>query len=144
MTICVVKGTTPLATLERFFSRRGIKHTPLLVDSAAEGVRSVIDGRCGACTSERSVLAGLLETDTDARQKLAILPIAISREPLAPAIRQGDEQWATIIRWVLFALIEAEERGVTSANVRSLQRETADSDLRWFLNNCGERAKTWG
>jgi len=59
-------------------------------------------------------------------------------------VRRDDEEWVTLVRWVLFALIEAEERGVTSANVRALQEKTTDPQLRWFLNSSGERGKTLG
>ena len=141
MSICVVKQTTHVANMANFFGARGIAYTPVIVDSTGEGVQAVLEGRCQACTSERSILAALQE---DGKQKLVILPGQISKEPLAPAIRPGDEQWASVIRWVLFALIEAEERGITRENVRSLQKESADPDLRWFLNSCGERAKDLG
>jgi general L-amino acid transport system substrate-binding protein len=59
-------------------------------------------------------------------------------------VLRKDIEWVTVIRWVLFALIEAEERGVTSSNVRARQKETADPDLQWFLNGCGERGKALG
>jgi general L-amino acid transport system substrate-binding protein len=144
MTICVVKGTTHLANMKNFFNQRGIPYTPLMVDSAGEGLSTVAEGRCQACSSERSVLAALRETIPGGKEKFAILPGAISREPLAPAVVQGDNEWTSIIRWVLFALIEAEERGVTSANVRSLQKQTADPDLQWFLNSCGQGGKALG
>ena len=144
MTICVVKGTTHLANLKNFFTRRGLTYTPLVVDSAGEGLRAFAEGRCQACTSERSVLAALRETTPGGKEKFAILPGAISKEPLAPAVVHGDNEWASIIRWVLFALIEAEERGVTSANVRSLQKQTDDPDLQWFLNSCGQGGKALG
>ena len=56
----------------------------------------------------------------------------------------GDDDWTTLVRWVLFALIQAEEYGVTSANVRALQKETTDPELRWFLNESGQRVKHSG
>jgi len=144
MTICVVKGTTHLANMLHFFKKRNIAYTPLVVDSAGAGMRAVAEGRCQACTSERSVLAALREINLNGKEKFAILPGAISKEPLAPAVLRKDVEWITIIRWVLFAIIEAEERGVTSVNVRSLQKETTDPDLQWFLNSCGEGAKALG
>jgi general L-amino acid transport system substrate-binding protein len=144
MTICAVKGTTHAKNMAHFFKKRGMRHMPLLVDSGKELIGAVAEGRCQACTSEYSLLAGLRETYTKDKERIIILPGAISKEPLAPAVLRKDVEWVTIIRWVLFALIEAEERGVTSANVRSLQQQTADPDLQWFLNSCGEGAKTMG
>jgi general L-amino acid transport system substrate-binding protein len=144
LTICVVKGTTHLENMKNFFTKRGMTYTPLMVDSAGQGMRAVAEGRCQACSSERSVLAALRETAPNGKEKFAILPGAISKKPLAPAVLRKDSEWATIIRWVLFALIEAEERGVTSGNVRGLQKEAVDPDLQWFLNGCGERGKALG
>jgi general L-amino acid transport system substrate-binding protein len=144
MTICAVKGTTHAKNMAHFFKKRGMNHTLLPVDSGKELIRAVAEGRCQACTSEHSLLSALLQTYAQDNEKFTILPGAISREPLAPAVLRKDVQWATIIRWVLFALIEAEERGVTSSNVRSLQKQTADPDLQWFLNSCGEGAKALG
>jgi general L-amino acid transport system substrate-binding protein len=77
-------------------------------------------------------------------QKYTILPGAISKEPLAPAVRHGDDEWVKLIRWVLFALIEAEELGVTQSNVRALQKESDDPTVQWFLNECGQRGKSLG
>jgi general L-amino acid transport system substrate-binding protein len=144
MTLCAVKGTTHSKNMTHFFKKRGMSYTPLQVDSGKDLVRSLAEGRCQACTSERSLLTALLQTYAKDTERFTILPEAISKEPLAPAVLRKDVEWATMVRWVLFALIEAEERGVTSANVRSLQKETADPDLQWFLNSCGEGAKALG
>ena len=144
MTICVEKGTTHQANMTHFFDKRGIKYTPLVVDSQNEMGKAVVEGRCQACTAERSVLAALIASARNGAERFKILPGKISKEPLAPAVLHGDNEWAIIIRWVLFALIEAEEHGVTSANVRRLQKETADPDLQWFLNFCGQGGKALG
>ena len=121
-----------------------MRYTPLQVDSGKELIRSLAEGRCQACTSEHSLLSALVQTYAKDNEHFTILPGAISKEPLAPAVVRKDVEWATVIRWVLFALIEAEERGVTSSNVHSLQKQTADPDLQWFLNSCGEGARTLG
>lgn len=139
-TICVEKGTTYQLNMASTFQVRGIKYTPLVVNSRKELIEAFLAGRCQACTAERSVLAVLRAEMPGGVEKFRILPGEISKEPLAPAVRRGDEEWATLVRWVLFALIEAEERGITSANVRA----TTDPQLRWFLNSSGERGKTLG
>jgi general L-amino acid transport system substrate-binding protein len=143
-TICVEKGTTFQSTMANTFEKRGIKYTPLVVDSQEELEKAFLEGRCQACTAERTVLAALRAAIPEGTEPFKIMEGGISKEPLAPAVRRGDEEWATLVRWVLFALIEAEELGVTSANVRNLQKETADPELRWFLNESGQRGKSLG
>jgi general L-amino acid transport system substrate-binding protein len=72
------------------------------------------------------------------------LPEIISKEPLGPVVRRGDEEWLTLVKWVLFALIEAEERGVTQANVRDLRDASTDPGLRRFLASDGLPEKALG
>jgi len=144
MTICVERGTTYGTNIEHVFKERGIPHTLLIIDSRKELGEAFRSGRCQVVTSERTVLAALRAAAPNGTARFTILPGAISKEPLAPAVRRGDDEWTKLIRWVLFALIEAEERGVTKANVRSLQKESADPSLQWFLNSCGQRGKSLG
>ena len=144
MTICVEKGTTYQSNMADTFEKQGIPYTPVVVNSQEELVASLRAKKCQACTAERSVLAALRAAAPEGEKRVKILPGEISKEPLSPAVRRGDDDWTTLVRWVLFALIEAEERGVTSANVRTLQRETTDPELRWFLNSCGQRGKSLG
>ena len=143
MAICVEKGTTFQANMADTFRKQGIPYTPVVVDSQEELIASLRARKCQACTAERSVLAALKAVAPQG-SRFKIISGEISREPLAPAVRRGDDEWTTVIRWVLFALIEAEERGVTMANVRALQKDTADPQLQWFLNSCGQRAKSLG
>ena len=144
MTICVERGTTYGTNIEHVFKERGIPHTLLIIDSRKELGEAFRSGRCQVVTSERTVLAALRAAAPNGTARFTILPGAISKEPLAPAVRRGDDEWTKLIRWVLFALIEAEERGVKKANVRSLQKESADPSLQWFLNSCGQRGKSLG
>jgi general L-amino acid transport system substrate-binding protein len=144
MTICVEKGTTFQSTMAGTFEKQGIKYTPLVLDSQEELGKAFLAGRCQACTAERTVLAALRAATPERAERFKIMPGGISKEPLAPAVRRGDDDWTTLVRWVLFALIQAEEYGVTSANVRTLQKETTDPELRWFLNESGQRVKTLG
>jgi general L-amino acid transport system substrate-binding protein len=144
MTICVEKGTTFQSNMADTFKKRGIKYTPVVVDSQKELVEAIKAKRCQTCTAERSVLAALRAASPEGAKRFKILTEEISKEPLAPAVRRGDAEWTTLVRWVLFALIQAEEYGVTSANVRNLQKTATDPELQWFLNSCGQRGKALG
>lgn len=143
-TICVEKGTTSQVHLAETFKARGLKYTPLVRDSLKEATEDFLSGRCQAYTSDRSHLMAVLATAKDGPDRFRILSEYISKEPLGPVVRRGDEEWFTLIRWVLYALIEAEELKVTRANVRSLQKSAADPDLRRFLNTSGELGKPLG
>lgn len=112
-TICVQKGTTSERNLQRYFSRRQLKVTPLVLDSLPKASEAFYAGRCQAFTADSGQLAGLLVLAPKGRQAYRLLPELISSEPLAPAVWGGDQQWATMVRWVLFALIHAEELGFT-------------------------------
>ena len=144
MSICVEKGTTYQTNMANLFSKRGMQYTPIVIESRKELGEAFRTGRCQVYTAEQTVLAALRSAAPNGAERFTILPGVISKEPLAPAVRRGDDEWTKLVRWVLFALIEAEELGVTRANVRSLQKETADPALQWFLNSCGQRGKSLG
>jgi general L-amino acid transport system substrate-binding protein len=115
-----------------------------VLDSQEEVVKAFLEGRCQAITAEQSVLAAIQAEIPHGLDRFEILNEKISKEPLCPVVQGGDEEWLDLVRWTLFALIEAEELGITGANVRDLQKNSTDPDIRWFLNSCGERAKTLG
>jgi len=117
-TVCVEKGTTSAQNLADYSSARGLGITPLIIDSSVEVVDAFVAGRCRAFTSDASQLAAArLQVDGGVRDYI-ILPERISKEPLGPVVRGGDEHWLTLVRWVLFSLVAAEEIGVTRDNVR--------------------------
>lgn len=116
-TVCVEKGTTHQQRLSEYLSVRGIRVTPLVIDSAAGVASAFFAGRCGAYTSDASQLAAARARAPGGAQGHVILPERISKELLGPVVRGGDAEWTTLVRWVLFALIAAEEFGVTRANV---------------------------
>lgn len=116
-TVCVEKGTTHQARLEDWFAARDLKITPLVIDSAREVAEAFFAGRCQAYTSDASQLAAARVHAKGGADAFVILPERISKEPLAPAVPGGDRQWTTLVRWVLFALIAAEEQELTRANI---------------------------
>jgi len=124
-TVCVVKGTTHVQNLADHFTARGLTVTPLVIDSSVEVVDAFFAGRCRAYTSDASQLASARLRAPGGPQAFLILPERISKEPLGPAVRSGDDNWLTLVRWVLFSLVAAEENGVTRDNVRERLRDPA-------------------
>jgi general L-amino acid transport system substrate-binding protein len=114
--ICIESGTTTELNAADYFAANNLEFNTVVFVDQDEVVKAYEDGRCDVYTTDASALAA-------ERSKFAvpgdhiILPEIISKEPLGPVVRQGDDQWFKINRWVYFALLEAEELGVTSANV---------------------------
>jgi len=136
-TICVEKGTTHVANLAEYAEMQGMSLTPLIIDSASEVAAAFFAGRCQAYTSDTSQLAAqrlLAPAGSGGPGAFAILPERISKEPLAPVVSGGDTQWASLVRWVMYTLILAEEYGVTQANVAQKWPEIKQRKLRsWKL-----------
>jgi general L-amino acid transport system substrate-binding protein len=115
-TVCVTSGTTTELNLADAFRQRGLEFTPVTFEDTASVYSTYEDGRCDAATSDKSQLAAVRSGFADpAAHK--ILPITISKEPLTPAVPSGDDKWFDIVKVTLFGLIDAEELGVTQANV---------------------------
>jgi general L-amino acid transport system substrate-binding protein len=115
-TVCVEAGTTTELNLADFFRANGIRYDPVVFNSSAETVDAYLGGRCDAYTTDASGLYAqrLRASNPDDH---AVLPEVISKEPLGPAVRHGDNAWGDIVRWVHFAMLNAEEQGVNSTNV---------------------------
>lgn len=130
--ICFLSGTTTQANVEDFFREKEMTFTPVMFDKIDELVKAYDAGKCDTYTADSSQLYAV-------RLKLAnpddsiVLPDVISKEPLGPAVRQGDDQWFTIVRWTLFALINAEELEVTAAGVDDLKASSKKPNVRRLL-----------
>ncbi len=139
-TVCIQAGTTTELNLSDYFRANGMKYTPITYDTSDESAKSVEAGRCDVLTSDQSQLYAQ-------RIKLAnpddyvVLPEVISKEPLGPVVRQGDEEWFDIVRWTLFAMVNAEELGLTSANVEATAKDTKNPDVARLLGTEGEFGK---
>ena len=118
-TVCIQTGTTTELNLADFFRNNNISYEPVPVETNAEGQQQYLAGACDAYTTDASGLAATRATFENPGDHV-ILPEIISKEPLGPLVRHGDNEWADIVRWTLNALIAAEEYGVTSANVNEL------------------------
>lgn len=116
-TICVQPGTSTELNLADWFRANNLKYTPVVIDKVTEVVRAFESGRCDALTDDASSLAAVRTSQLAKPDDYLILPERLSKEPLGPMVRQGDENWQGIVRWTLFALLEAEEYGITRQNV---------------------------
>ena len=131
-TICFLAGTTTQTNVEDFFREKEMTFTPMMFDRIDELVKAFDESKCDTYTADMSQLYAV-------RLRLAnpddsmVLPDVISKEPLGPAVRQGDEQWFNIVRWTLFALINAEELEVTAAGVDELKASSRKPNLRRLL-----------
>ena len=130
--ICVQAGSTTELNLADYFAARGLRYEAVTAQSEEEAREAYGREDCDAFTGDVSALAAARAMLGDS-QAHAILPDVISKEPLGPVIRRGDDQWADIVRWTLNALILAEELGVTQANVDDLARDSADPQVRRLL-----------
>jgi general L-amino acid transport system substrate-binding protein len=126
--ICVQKGTTHELNLGDFFKLNKMTASPVIFDTLPDTTAAYDSGRCDAITVDASALYSIRLVLTTPDEHV-ILPEIISKEPLGPVVRQGDDQWANIVKWTHFALINAEELGVTQANVDNM-KESENQDIR--------------
>ncbi|HEV7456684.1 MAG TPA: amino acid ABC transporter substrate-binding protein [Roseococcus sp.] len=139
-TVCVQPGTTTELNLADYFRQHNMRFTPVVVADLDELRRAYDSGRCDVFTNDFAALAAqrtLLSRPADH----VILPERISKEPLGPVVRQGDEELTNIVAWTVFALIEAEELGITAANVEQIAGSSTNPIVRRFLGvegNMGE------
>ena len=131
-TICIQTGTTTELNLADYFKHNNMAYEPVNIDSNAEGEQQYMAGACDAYTTDASGLAATRAAFADPENHI-ILPEIISKEPLGPAVRHGDNNWGDINRWVLFALIAAEEYGVTSANIEELAKSSQNPEVQRLL-----------
>lgn len=131
-TVCAQAGTTTELNLSDYFRSNGMKFTPVTYDTSDESAKSLESGRCDVLTSDQSQLYAQ-RIKLAAPDDYIVLPEVISKEPLAPAVRQGDDEWFHVVRWTLFAMLNAEELGVTSQNVEGLGKSTKNPDVARLL-----------
>jgi general L-amino acid transport system substrate-binding protein len=130
-TICVLPGTTTEMNAADYFRKNGMAWKPLVIENNAELNKAFFAGRCDCITSDASQLAGIRAVAPNP-DDYVILPQIISKEPLAPVVRHGDDQWYDIVNWSVMALIEAEELGIDSKNVDTMLKST-DPNVQRFL-----------
>lgn len=139
-TVCIQAGTTTELNLSDYFRANGLKYTPITYDTSDESAKSVEAGRCDVLTSDQSQLYAQ-RIKLAAPSEYVVLPEVISKEPLGPAVRQGDDEWFKIVRWTLFAMLNAEELGVDSQTVVDMAKTTKNPDIARLLGTEGEFGK---
>lgn len=141
-TVCVQTGTTTELNLADYFRVNKMAYKPVVFEKADEILQAYQAGRCDVYTTDASGLyAQRLQMQKP--DDHMVLPEIISKEPLGPSVRQGDSQWFTIVKWVHFALLNAEEAGITKANVDKML-ESTNPDIRRILGKEGEFGKGIG
>jgi general L-amino acid transport system substrate-binding protein len=142
-TVCVAQGTTHEVTLGDYGRANGIDWKPLVFDRTDTMLQTFFGGRCDAMTQDASALAGSVATAAPNPADYLVLPITISKEPLGPFTRNGDEVWSDIVSWLHYGLIEAEELGVTQANVEEQAKSTTPAVQR-LLGSAGDLGSRLG
>lgn len=139
-TVCVQPGTTTELNLADYFRKNNMQFTPVVIADLDELRRAYDSGRCDVFTNDFAALAAQRTILTRPADHV-ILPERLSKEPLSPVVRQGDEELTNIVAWTVFALIDAEEFGITQANVDQMAGSSTDPRIRRLLGvegNMGE------
>ncbi len=141
--VCVNIGTTTELNMADFFRGNKMDYKPVVFEKADEVVAAYDAGRCDVYTTDRSGLAAqrLKLKDPDAH---TVLPETISKEPLGPVVRHGDDQWFDIVKWSLNCMVETEEYGVSSANVDQMKAKTSNPVIKRQLGTEGDLGKNLG
>jgi general L-amino acid transport system substrate-binding protein len=141
-TVCVLPGTTTELNAADFFRKNNLDWKPVVIEQTAELNKAFFAGRCDVLTSDVSQLAAQRSVAPNPDEYM-ILPEVISKEPLAPVVRHGDDQWYDIVNWTVEALITAEELGITSGNVDEMMNSN-DPQVQRFLGKTPGMGKALG
>ncbi|MBN2631020.1 MAG: amino acid ABC transporter substrate-binding protein [Rhodobacteraceae bacterium] len=142
-TICIQTGTTTELNLADYFKANNMAYTAVPIETNAEGEQQYLAGACDAYTTDASGLAATRAAFADPENHI-ILPEIVSKEPLGPSVRHGDNAWGDIVRWTLNALIAAEEYGITSTNIDELETSSQNPEVQRLLGTSGELGKMIG
>ena len=136
-TVCTEQGTTTELNMADFFRKNKMSYVPVVVQKADEALAAYDSGRCDVYTTDKSGLAAHRTKLADPSAHL-ILPETISKEPLGPVVRHGDNQWKDIVTWSMFVQVNAEELNITSKNVAKVKKETNDPGIKRLLGVEGD------
>ena len=140
-TVCVQPGTTNELNLADWFRANRMTFKPVVIEKLEEVLNAYFAGRCDVYTTDHSGLVALRATRATRPDDHIILPEIISKEPLGPAVRHGDDRWFDVVKWSLYAMIEAEELGLSSKNI---DEKTANPAIQRFVGASGDLGKMLG
>ena len=142
-TVCTEQGTTTELNMADFFRKNQLSYVPVVVQKADEALSAYASGRCDVFTTDKSGLAAHRSKLADPSQHV-ILDETISKEPLGPVVRHGDNQWKDIVTWALFVQVNAEEMGISSTNVDQIKSGTTDPGIKRLLGVEGDMGAQLG
>jgi general L-amino acid transport system substrate-binding protein len=143
-TVCVQSGTTTEKNLTDYARANNLGIKPVVFEKVEAATGAYFSGRCQAYTTDASGLASVRNKEAKNPADHIILPELISKEPLGPAVRRGDDEWYAIAKWVVFGLLEAEEYGITQANVDKMLAESQDPVVMRILGKSEDTGKLLG
>jgi general L-amino acid transport system substrate-binding protein len=143
-TVCVQSGTTTEKNLTDFSRANNLNMKPVVFEKQEAATGAYFSGRCVAFTTDASGLASIRNKEAKDPKEHIILPELISKEPLGPVVRRGDDEWFAIAKWVVFGLIEAEEYGITQANVDKMAKESQDPVVMRIVGSSEDTGKLLG
>jgi general L-amino acid transport system substrate-binding protein len=141
-TFCIQAGTTTELNLTDYFKANNMEYKAVTYDTSGQTIDGFKKGRCDAVTSDASQLYGL-KLKMKNPDSVKVLPQIISKEPLGPVVRQGDDKWFNVVKWTMYAIIEAEELGLTSSNVDKNMNSTNPS-IKRLLGSSGKAGENLG
>ena len=143
-TICMLQGSTHELNLADWQKQHNIQFQIVLLDTTDVLIKALLSGRCDVASSDSSNLASIRGAGVPNPDDFVILPDRISKEPLGPMVRRGDDQWMDIVRWSMMAMLEAEEYGVTSANADEMLATSQNASVQRLLGKTGDFGKLMG
>lgn len=142
-TVCITPGSSTEQNVAQIFASRKMQYTPVVIENNKEYVAAYLAGRCDAIARDKVALPGIIHFDAEKPDEHIILPGIYSKEPLAMAVRKGDDQWFDIVKWVVYATFNAEEMKVSQANVDE-QLKSSDPDVQGLLGVSGDFGQKLG
>ena len=139
-TVCIQAGTDTELNVADFFKANKMQYTPVTFDRSDESAKALDSGRCDTLASDQSQLYAL-RIKLGKPDEFIVLPEVISKEPLGPLVRRGDDDWFTIVKWSLYAMLNAEEMGISSKNVDQMTAKPTTPDMAHFLGAEGDFGK---
>jgi general L-amino acid transport system substrate-binding protein len=143
-TVCVQSGTTTEKNLTDFSRASNLNIKPVVFEKVEAATGAYFSGRCIAYTTDASGLASVRNKEAKDPKEHVILPELISKEPLGPVVRRGDDEWFAIVKWVIYGLLEAEEYGITQANVDKQLADSQDPVVLRILGKSEDTGKLLG